>query len=185
MMQRWILMCWLLPVALCACSSTTATGAADTADDAVLADVGATDAVGDAGADALADVAADVPVDVAADVSPLGPATWTGIYADYFGPTGTAACAGAGCHTSVDQPGYIVSNFICPDKDTCYTSLVGKSKMVLPTDYVNPTKSKLMRNLRQAGNAGKMPSGSGAGFTFSTADAARIASWIAGGAKND
>ncbi len=174
-MQRWILACWLLPVALGACSSTTAADTADTADAAVSADAGATDAASDA--------AADVAVDVAADVSPLGPATWTGIYADYFGPTGTAGCAGATCHTSTDQSGYVVSKFICPDKDACYTSLTGTSKMILPTDAANPAKSKLMRNLRQVGNAGKMPSGSG--FVFSASDAARIGAWIAGGAKND
>ena len=164
--MRLIVLCLFLPVALCACS-TAAAGAADTADDAVSADAGVPDAA----------------VDIAADVSPLGPATWTGIYADYFGPTGSAACAGAGCHTSVDQPGYVVSKFICPDKDACYTSLTGTSKMVLPTDAANPAKSKLMRNLRQVGNAGKMPSASA--FVFSTADAARIGAWIAGGAKND
>ena len=178
--MRLMLICLLLPLALGACSATHAASAGSD-------DVAAADAVDDAEpADvAPADAASDVPaaVDVAADVSPLGPATWTGIYTDYFGSTGLASCGGSGCHLA-GQGGDIASKFICPDKDTCYTSLTGASKLVLSTDAASPTKSKLMRNLRQVGNAGKMPSG-GSTFVFSTADVARISTWISNGAKND
>ena len=169
-MQRKLLTWLLLPVTLGACSTTGAVDAGD---------VTGADGV-EAGADGAE---SDAAVDVPADVSPLGPATWSGIYADYFGPQGVATCGGGGCHTLPTDAGVIVTNFICTDKEGCYQSLVGASKLVLPADYATPAKSKLMRNLRQAGNAGKMPSKST--FVFSPADAARIEAWIANGAKDD
>ena len=147
------------PVVLSACAATTAAPA--DSGDAIAADA----------------------VDLAADVSPLGPPTWTGIYNDYFGPTGRASCGGSSCHLA-GQGGDIASKFICPDQAGCYTSLTGVSQLVLPTDAPAPGKSKLMRNLRQVGNAGKMPSG-GSTFVFDAADIARISAWIAAGAQND
>ena len=109
-------------------------------------------------------------------------ATWTALWADYFGPEGVASCAS--CHETPDRPGVIVSNFLCVAKDDCYASLTGDSHLVKATDAANPDGSKLIRELRQACTGkGRMPQDSK--FFFQPADIARIDAWIEAGAPND
>jgi hypothetical protein len=44
-----------------------------------------------------------------------GPATWSAIYRDYFGPGSAASCSRSGtCHGATDQGGFKASGFLCP-----------------------------------------------------------------------
>lgn len=110
--------------------------------------------------------------------------TWDSIYAGYFGPSGVASCTGgAACHSSSDQSGATASNFICPDKDSCFTSLTGISHLILAQDVLDPASTKLLGRLRQNSGTGKMPGDST--FVFQPQDIDVLEAWIAKGAKND
>jgi len=76
-----------------------------------------------------------------------------------------------------------VSNMLCVDKAGCYASITGASKLVTPADANAPASSKLIKDLRQAGGAGKMPKGTD--FVFQPGDLERLEYWIQGGAKNN
>jgi hypothetical protein len=114
-----------------------------------------------------------------------GPATWSAIYADYFAPSGAASCGGdnAGCHSTKDDPGAVVSNLLCSSADECFTTTVGLSGLVKPDDVSAPGNAKLFRFLRTPSGNGKMPKGSD--FEFQDGDISRIEEWISNGAKND
>ncbi len=110
--------------------------------------------------------------------------TWSSIYAGYFGPAGVASCSsGSTCHTSLDQSGGTASNFICPDKDGCYTSLLGTSHLIRATDAMDPAKTPFLAKLRQTTGMGKMPSNST--FVFQSGDLDVLEAWIGKGANND
>jgi hypothetical protein len=110
--------------------------------------------------------------------------TWDSIYTGYFGPAGVASCStGSTCHTSLDQSGGTASNFVCPDKDACYTSLLGASHLIRAQDVMDPAKTPFLSKLRQTTGAGRMPSNSM--FVFQTGDVDVLEAWIGNGAKND
>ncbi|MFO0757213.1 MAG: hypothetical protein U0359_12030 [Byssovorax sp.] len=110
--------------------------------------------------------------------------TWSSLYDVYFGPSGVAACTGGStCHSDINQSGDIASNFVCPDKDACYTSLTGISHLVRPQDLSAPASAPLFAKLRQKTGAGKMPSDSS--FVFAPEDIDVMTRWIEDGAKND
>lgn len=111
-------------------------------------------------------------------------ATWTSLFDVYFGPSGVAACSGGStCHNSMDQTGAVASNFICPDKESCFQSLTGTSSLVRSQDGANPSATPLLHKLRTPGGSGSMPSNST--FTFQPQDFDVIESWIAKGAPDD
>ncbi|MEP7125250.1 MAG: hypothetical protein ABJE95_30245 [Byssovorax sp.] len=110
--------------------------------------------------------------------------TWASIYGGYFGPAGVAGCAnGSTCHSTADQSGAVASNFICPDKDACYASLMGTSHLIRATDAMNPGATPFLAKLRQLTGMGRMPSNST--FVFQSEDIDVLKAWIAKGAKND
>ncbi|HEY3815644.1 MAG TPA: hypothetical protein VGL81_00655 [Polyangiaceae bacterium] len=54
-----------------------------------------------------------------------GPPTWTGLYDDYFGPSGVASCtAQSSCHGTATQAGAQTSGFVCgATKDECWAGV--------------------------------------------------------------
>jgi hypothetical protein len=110
--------------------------------------------------------------------------TWDSIYTGYFGPSGVASCStGSTCHTSLDQSGGTASNFVCPDKDACYASLMGNSHLIRAADVMDPAKTPFLAKLRQTTGSGRMPSSSK--FVFQSGDIDVLEAWITKGAKND
>jgi hypothetical protein len=111
--------------------------------------------------------------------------TWTCLYADYFGPSGVASCAGDGtCHGSTSQPGYTASMFLCPpgDQSGCYASITSLAAGLLtPGDPFDATR--LYVNLRKSAGGGTMPKSPA--YTFTTEDIQRLSSWVAAGAQDD
>lgn len=117
-------------------------------------------------------------------------ATWSAIYAEFFAPSAPASCAGDGkCHGSAAESGAKGSGgFICPDKDTCRTSMLGAPELVAAKDFTAPEKSYLVLTLRrcragttQGGSMPKRP----ANYVFSLKAIDRIQTWIKNGAPND
>jgi hypothetical protein len=110
--------------------------------------------------------------------------TWASLYDGYFGPSGAASCTGGStCHSSAGQTGVTASNFICPDKDGCYASLMGASHLVRMQDAMDAGATPFLGKLRQVSGTGKMPSNSS--FVFQPQDIDVIKAWITKGAKND
>ena len=109
--------------------------------------------------------------------------TWDSIYTGYFGPSGVASCAGSTCHTSSEESGATASNFICADKDKCYSSLLGTSHLIRAQDVMDPQATPLLAKLRQVTGKGRMPSNST--FVFQPQDIDVLEAWIAKGASND
>jgi hypothetical protein len=109
---------------------------------------------------------------------------WASLYDGYFGPSGVASCAnGSTCHSTLAETGGTASNFICPDKDACFTSLTGASHLIRTQDVMDPASTPFLHKLRQAGGSGRMPSNST--FTFQPEDIDLLQQWIGEGAKND
>ena len=54
-----------------------------------------------------------------------GAATWTSLYADYFGPSGQASCtAQPSCHGTASQLGSQTSGFVCgATKESCWEGM--------------------------------------------------------------
>lgn len=54
-----------------------------------------------------------------------GAATWTGLYTDYFGPSGQASCtAQSSCHGAASQSGALESGFVCgATKESCWQGI--------------------------------------------------------------
>jgi hypothetical protein len=54
-----------------------------------------------------------------------GAATWTGLYADYFGPSGQASCtAQSSCHGSASELGAQESGYVCgATKESCWQGM--------------------------------------------------------------
>lgn len=110
--------------------------------------------------------------------------TFTELYADYFGREGGAACAGDGrCHGAADQPGAVISDFVCPvgDQDACYRGV--RAALVRPQDRDLPEESRLYFVLRKEEGDGYMPLRPEC--FFDETDMTRIRDWIRAGAPND
>jgi len=154
---------WLWPLLFMAC-----TGGGDPTDaaepDVVRPqdpDCGRADAADDA-------VAADAPGDAIADMGEAPPATFTELYEDDFAnPCYSSSCTGRLCH----DPGHQMD----VDLTTRERAFVSLSAFVVPGD---PERSDLIRILR----TGSMPTGRP---KMPPADVARVASWIADGARDD
>jgi len=106
-----------------------------------------------------------------------GTVTWTQIYTQVFGPSGSASCTGSSCHTSN------VSGFACgTTKTACYNGFVN-SGMVTPgasatsSQLVDPSTSPLCGSL-----GGNMPKG---GSCITSAELTMSNSWLAAGAPNN
>ena len=134
---------------------------------------------------ALAAFAGGAACSGASDGGIDGPSTWRAIYADYLAPDASAGCGGtqSGCHSNATDTGAIVSNFVCADQATCYTSLTMTSGLLIAEDQANPSGSKFITDLRQDNGSGKMPKDST--FVFQAIDLARIDQWVKNGAHDD
>jgi hypothetical protein len=142
---------------------------------------------------------ADATAADAAACPPLGPVTgattWTSLYADLFGPTGKASCAGDGtCHGSPTQDGTKAAFYLCDSKDGCYKSLRSKtgvnstdSNLVRDADVAAPKKAALFGILRvtkeDCSVSGFMPKRPP--YRLTREEVARIEAWIAAGANDD
>lgn len=113
--------------------------------------------------------------------------TWSDLYADFFGPSGRAGCAGPGnaCHASEDAEGSARSAFVCPDEAGCVESILGRSNLVRSTDTEKPEAAFLINVLRRknadgkiVGTQPKLPL-----FVFHEKSIERIKKWIADGAQ--
>ncbi len=142
-----------------------------------------------------------------------GGTTWTSLYQDYFGPSGSAGCAAsAQCHQSASGIGAQTSGFVCgASKDECWQGMTqgigldagglfcpivclgtcAQTSQACPTD---PTQQQLWSGLHKSGGGGlnNMPCGnpticsaSASTYTFTSDDLARIQAWIQAGAPND
>ncbi len=118
------------------------------------------------------------------------PASWSALYKDVFGPTGTASCAGTGaCHGSKDQLGARGSGgFVCADQDGCRASILDPATgpLVGPEDKSAPETSGLygvLRRVEGGRTVGIMPKTPA--YVFTEAELGRIKTWIANGAPND
>lgn len=120
------------------------------------------------------------------DKGTAGPSTWSSLYADYFGPTGKASCAGDGqCHGGADQPGAKATGYVCaPNASACYET-VTKSRIVVAGDTTTPPEQSLLHVvLRKCDGTGIMPKRP-ASVVFSPSDMERIHNWLRKGAPND
>lgn len=170
-------------LAFAACSSTTDPPPPPPAD-------ASTPPPPDASVEASQDAAVCPPVG-----APSGPSTWTSLYADFFGPTGKASCAGDGfCHGGPTQEGAKSAFYVCDSKDGCFASMRSKtgvnerdSNLVKDGDVADPKKAALFGVIRltreDCTQSGFMPKRSP--FRFSREDVLRIQAWIAAGANND
>ncbi len=121
-----------------------------------------------------------------ADGGSVGGATWTSLYADYFGGSAPSGCGkSSGCHSAADQQGAVASNYVCPpsDKDACYAGITSSNAGLI--DSQNPEGSGLFLVLRKTTAVGtnKMPRSPAC--AFSDDDMRRITDWMKAGAKND
>lgn len=112
--------------------------------------------------------------DAAADPAPPTAATWTTVYAAYFGPGSLGHCSDTGCHATA------LSGFTCgTSQASCYQGLVTGSFI----NPANPSASNLVganSPLKWFGQ-GRMPTGGSA----NPAAKAAIAAWVSAGAKNN
>jgi hypothetical protein len=141
-----------------------------------------------------------------------GAATFTSLYADFFGPSGQATCtAQAGCHGTAGASGAQTSGFVCGQtKESCWE---GMTKGINPVDAggpvvcvgicpqntsftcpTDPTKQTLYGGLHkvQAAGLNNMPCSSvpvcrasQSPYTFTQDDLARISTWIQQGAQDN
>lgn len=157
------------------------------------------------GADARFD--ASTPPDPQPDASPFdassceamappgAPATWSGLYADYFGPTGHASCSFVknACHGAPGEPGAFATGYVCPPtgKDDCYAGLTSPNAknesgalLVVAGDAGGSYLPHVLRKVGETTGELRMP------LLPTTAqmcpsDVDRVRAWIDNGAKND
>jgi hypothetical protein len=115
--------------------------------------------------------------------------TWSELYADYFGGTGRATCAGNGsCHGTTSGAGFASSQYVCPpdDKDACYKSMLSASAGLI-TSGQTLENDFLYQAIRKEAAVGlnNMPLEPVQIYTFTPTDLARISAWVAAGAPND
>jgi hypothetical protein len=121
-----------------------------------------------------------------------GGATWSALYADYFGTMGRASCAGSGsCHGSMSQPGYASSKYLCPpgDQTGCYSGITSAAAGLLvkidgtmAATFADTYLYSVLRKSPPSG-LGNMPQSPA--YTFTDTDLARLFTWFQAGAKND
>jgi hypothetical protein len=115
-------------------------------------------------------------------------ATWMELYGAYFGKTGKATCTFASnCHIATNQPDPMSGAAVwqCGDSpDSCYNGMIHAG--VVPEGGTSaPEHTTLYGILRKAPNmTGAMPKEPDT-VVFTSDDLARIASWIAAGAKEN
>jgi|HubBroStandDraft_1064217.scaffolds.fasta_scaffold363037_1 hypothetical protein len=126
-------------------------------------------------------------------------ATWTYLYAEYFGNPNMGGCGSIPmiCHqlamdtgvTLAPATGVMPSGFVCGNsKASCYAGLMAATpKLVSASDAANPTMAKLYLALYQGGSPGmtsnNMPQS--LSYTFVESDLALISQWIQNGAPNN
>ncbi len=118
-------------------------------------------------------------------------ATWSALYADFFGPKGQASCGGGGteggdCHGSVTQHGYMASNFLCPlEGDAsaeCWKGMTSKGDggaNLVDVQFDAGLGGLLCQNYC----VGIMPLN--CTYYFSPDDMSRIHAWVKAGGKDD
>jgi hypothetical protein len=113
--------------------------------------------------------------------------TWSELYADFFGPSGRASCAGTGtsCHASQRSEGYARSMFLCTDEASCLQSMKGASNLIKSSNFAEPENAFLIGVLRKSkadgsivGTQPKSPL-----FVFHANSIERIKTWIGAGAS--
>jgi hypothetical protein len=115
--------------------------------------------------------------------------TFTDLYNDFFGPTGSASCLGNGnCHGGTDTAGTVGSGgYECaPDKDGCYKGMIAGG-LIEPGNAAqtsNPESALLYAIIRKPDGTGIMPK-IPASRVFSPSELKCITTWIAGGAPNN
>lgn len=116
--------------------------------------------------------------------------TWTELYADYFGGTGRASCAGNGnCHGSGKQAGAAYIGFVCPadDSKACYESLTTNTSLIMKG--MPFTSSYLYTALRQSSGCTAtpacMPLSPVEDYVFTKKDIDRIGAWVDAGMPNN
>ena len=125
-----------------------------------------------------------------------GAATWTSLYADFFGPTGIGQCGDmtrmdgteqTSCHHDATGNGAMASGFICGDtQQSCWAGITSPSASFIGQRVVvagDPCASYVTQVLRHDGG-GLMPYYP-TSVVFSDQDMARVATWIAQGAQNN
>jgi len=111
--------------------------------------------------------------------------TWADLYADYFGGTGRAACAGNGsCHGSTGAAGYLMSGYLCPPDDPtpCYDSITSREMdLILPgMAFDQDGLYSILRKVDPKGTiSGEMPAEPTEVYAFTQTDIARISAWVA------
>lgn len=115
--------------------------------------------------------------------------TWTSLYADFFGPSGRASCAGTGsdCHASSDAAGAKSMKFVCASKDGCLASMLGDSRLVQESHFSAPESAYLVAVLRKEASDGSIrgTQPKSPPFVFHEKSIERITTWIGNGAKDD
>jgi hypothetical protein len=135
-----------------------------------------------------------------------GDATFTALYADFFGPCGRASCSGqSSCHGAASQLGATVSGFVCgTSQSSCWQGMTmgipadagGLFPPIVSPDAGDVTQTQLWMGLHKAGattGLNNMPCGNAlqlcpkaqATYTFTADDLARIAAWFQQGAQNN
>ncbi|MBL8607988.1 MAG: hypothetical protein JNL38_11735 [Myxococcales bacterium] len=126
---------------------------------------------------------------------PVDRATWTGLYDDFFGPTGKASCGKNECHSKDGDDGEIATKaggkpgFVCrPDKNDCYARMVGAGLALTSIPAGGSGEDTILHgSLRHARSdcksRGNMPFDKT--YTFTAADMKRVRLWLEAGAKND
>jgi hypothetical protein len=134
-------------------------------------------------------------------------ATWTSLYATFFGPVGQASCgpsSQSSCHGTADQTGAQISGFVCGStQDECLQGMTvgipadagGLFPPILPPDGGDPTMSQLWVSLHKSTSTGgleNMPCGDPpvcqtamATYAFSDSDLSCISNWALQGAQNN
>jgi hypothetical protein len=118
-----------------------------------------------------------------------GSSAWSSLYADYFGPTGVASCAGSAgqCHGDANGLGAQASSYVCAGGVSgCYQGITSTAADLVTVGDTkgDPTATALYLTLRKTCGGGVMPL-EPASFHFSATDMKRIADWIRAGAPDD
>jgi hypothetical protein len=118
-----------------------------------------------------------------------GASNWASLYADYFGPSGVASCAGTvgQCHGESSGLGAQASEYVCAGGVSgCYSGItnVMAGLVTVGDTKDDPTTSTLYLTLRKTCGGGSMPK-EPASFDFSANDMKRIADWIGAGAPDN
>jgi hypothetical protein len=122
-----------------------------------------------------------------------GGTTWTSLYADFFGPSGSATCSGGACH---DATGNGAVFWVCgADATSCWQGMItgGAYGSLVPSGgAMDPTTTELYTVLCKADTSlckaaahtpCLMPQG--CSHSFATTELGRIEAWIKAGAQNN